>query len=666
MRRTIRGKLTTSVIVIVVLTILLTTAGLVGVAGSKIYNNQMDQLQLQAERYAQEINSWMKEEIMLTEGAAGAVEAMGQVDIASVQKIVEQYYEGREELLNLYFGTVNSEFVQGNKEATTPEGYDPCERGWYQSAEAAGTTIVTDPYWDVLTGQMCGTIATPVYMDGELAGVMAIDMTLGTVTDLTATINYDKDVYGFLVDSSGNFVSHPNKEYEPTEDNAVAVADVQPALKELLANAGTTIVKDKDYDGLQTYFATSLIESANWQLGITIPTRNINGDIMSMIFVAVAILIGAIILSSIIMTGMIKKVLKPIQTLKQFASGDFSENVSVDHKIPSEYKDETEQITKATANVKEQIRGIILSTKDEAENIGEISACALNQMGSLNENVSDINNSVERVIAQTDEANRLASEIHMTSNELGNAIDSVAERASEAATQSTDIMSRAKELYRTSVASSEEANAVYDSTKEQLKSAIEESRQVMQIGELTEEILAISTQTNLLALNASIEAARAGEAGKGFAVVAEEIRTLADDTRETVEKIKLLTGGIINSVNNLSDNSGKLLSFMNEKVGEDYKRLIEISKQYEQDAVFFNGISCDLGASSEEMSASMSGINNHINAIAEMTESIATFMKAIGDAATNSECNSEEVLSQMKKLAELSDALKETVAAFRV
>ena len=64
----------------------------------------------------------------------------------------------------------------------------------------------------------------------------------------------------------------------------------------------------------------------------------------------------------------------------------------------------------------------------------------------------------------------------------------------------------------------------------------------MQIGELTEEILAISTQTNLLALNASIEAARAGEAGKGFAVVAEEIRTLADDTRETVEKIKMLTG----------------------------------------------------------------------------------------------------------------------------
>lgn len=666
MRRTIRGKLTTSVIAIVVLTILLTTIGLVGVAGGKIYNNQMAQLQLQSDRYAQEINSWMKEEIMLTEGAANAVVAIEQTDIGSIQKVVEQYYEGREELLNLYFGTVNSEFVQGNKDASTPEGYDPCERGWYKSAVEAGKTIVTDPYWDVLTGQMCGTIATPVYVNKELIGVMAIDMTLGTVTELTSTINYDEDVYGFLVDSSGNYVSHPNKEYEPTEDSATAVADVQPELKDLLDNAGTKIVKDKDYDGLNTYFATSLVESCNWKLGITIPSRNINQDIFSMIFVSVIILIAAIILSSIVMTGIIKKILKPIQTLKQFASGDFSENVVADTKIPSEYKDETEQITRATTNVKEQIRGIILSTKDEAEHIGQISACALDQMGSLNENISEINGSVENVIGQTDEANKLANAINMTSNELGNAINSVAERATDAATQSSDIMERAKELYDTSVTSSQEANAVYENTKDELEHAIEESRQVTQIGELTEEILAISTQTNLLALNASIEAARAGEAGKGFAVVADEIRALADNTRDTVEKIKILTGGIVTSVNNLSEHSGKLLVFMNEKVVEDYKRLIEISKQYEEDAVFFNGISSDLGASSQEMSASMCGINEHITSIAQMTDSIAKVMKSIGDAATNSESNSEEVLAQMQKLAVLSDALKETVAAFRV
>ena len=52
-----------------------------------------------------------------------------------------------------------------------------------------------------------------------------------------------------------------------------------------------------------------------------------------------------------------------------------------------------------------------------------------------------------------------------------------------------------------------------------LNKAIEDSKSVDQVNNITNDILNISSQTNLLALNASIEAARAGEAGKGFAVV---------------------------------------------------------------------------------------------------------------------------------------------------
>jgi methyl-accepting chemotaxis protein len=242
----------------------------------------------------------------------------------------------------------------------------------------------------------------------------------------------------------------------------------------------------------------------------------------------------------------------------------------------------------------------------------------------------------------------------------------VAEKAGEAAVQSNDIMERAKQLYSSSMESSRQATEIYTNTKGDLEKAIESSRQVEQIDTLTAEILSISAQTNLLALNASIEAARAGEAGKGFAVVADEIRVLADNSREAVDKIQQVTGTIVQSVNELSQHSSNLLQFMNDKVVADYDNMISIARQYEEDAIFYNGVSSDLGASSEEMSASMVGINESISSITGLNSGIAQQVERVGEKATECQSDSTDVLEQTEQLARLSEELNETVDAFRV
>lgn len=123
------------------------------------------------------------------------------------------------------------------REVFQPEDYDPVQRGWYQQAAEEKSIIVTDPYCDALTGQMCTTIAAPIYIESELAGVIGLDVTLETVTELTDSINYESGVYGFLVDSNGQYVVHQNKEFEPTEETTVGAADILPKLGELIVGA---------------------------------------------------------------------------------------------------------------------------------------------------------------------------------------------------------------------------------------------------------------------------------------------------------------------------------------------------------------------------------------------------------------------------------------------
>ena len=98
-------------------------------------------------------------------------------------------------------------------------------------------------------------------------------------------------------------------------------------------------------------------------------------------------------------------------------------------------------------------------------------------------------------------------------------------------------------------------NNVYKEKLEKCNRAIEEGKIVKEIEVMAETIEEISEQTNLLALNAAIESQRAGEAGKGFAVVAEEVRTLAEASKDAVVSIKETIKKVEKSFEDLSNNN---------------------------------------------------------------------------------------------------------------
>ena len=131
------------------------------------------------------------------------------------------------------------------------------------------------------------------------------------------------------------------------------------------------------------------------------------------------------------------------------------------------------------------------------------------------------------------------------SNALGRTADSVNALSSSAANMkesNATVDSTLKELLEISSHTQQSVDQVQEQTN-----ITNESAQAIQAA--TDIIAGIANQTNLLSLNASIEAARAGEMGRGFAVVAEEIRGLADQSRESADKIRSIVENLISNSN---------------------------------------------------------------------------------------------------------------------
>ena len=172
----------------------------------------------------------------------------------------------------------------------------------------------------------------------------------------------------------------------------------------------------------------------------------------------------------------------------------------------------------------------------------------------------------------------------------------------------------------------------------------------------------IASQTNLLALNASIEAARAGEAGKGFAVVAEEIKNLSNITGKEIGKVDELTDKVLESVKALSDESNSILAFLDGVIMKDYDQFGEIAEKYKDDAFYFAGISTNLGAGAEELSASVQNISSILGTINTSQGELNKAVHAVNDnlqqityASENVTTDTGEVLTSIKLLQDTMD-----------
>ncbi len=380
----------------------------------------------------------------------------------------------------------------------------------------------------------------------------------------------------------------------------------------------------------------------------------------------VIILLGLIIG---VVTGLFiaRQIANPLQDsvgrLHAVAAGDLTQEV------PPELlnrQDEVGMVVQALAQMQQSLRGVIKNVAAEAESSNAMVKEVQTLVDDLHGSAYDMSSVTEEMSAGMEETAASTVNLQNLSDQLKEQINTSAQEAVKSEAYTEKITNRANELQTTMDKSSSEARRIYAATKTSLEDAIESAKVVDNITTLTQDITDIAEQTNLLALNAAIEAARAGEYGRGFAVVADEVRKLAEQSHDTAEKIKDLTGKVTDSVQNLSGGAFDLLKFMDSNVNNDYDMINKTAVQYKDDAAYLNDFARRSAGAAQQLNQAMETISNAMDEIARATHEGAVGNTTVAEKVASVASRADEILNKINASQKGAENLMQQVAKFKV
>ncbi|MGE5372755.1 MAG: methyl-accepting chemotaxis protein [Solirubrobacterales bacterium] len=697
MKRSIRARILSLICVVVIIAMGVSAAVSFMVARQKIKENATARFQCTVSVVAAELDGWFHSKNRVVEDLARSA---ATVDFISQPVKIENLYwpsvreiqrikKSDPDMALLYTQSALNPMMATEDDEWVPDpNWKPETRPWYvQALETEKTGWVTpylgDPTVASQAGLLVTTVSTPIFSaDNKKVGVMAADFMLTKTQEIVAQSLPQEASFIFMVDKEGKFAVVSGKGI--TADK-IGTIQVKPAegkpftifpTKEKLTDKGASVELAKqitsgkrDYVktsflGVDGYLFYSPIKTPGWTMGLMIPQAVIDGAANQLLYLSVGILIIALLLVVIAVNIVARKISKPLEVLVEVTESMASGNLSEVELNETDTK-EISALVRSFKTMLAHIRNLVTEVSDASLQIASLSE----QLASGSEEsaaaASQVAETVLRVANGAGDQVGTAQKSAMVVKEMTSAINHISANASEVSQKSERTAQAAVEGGQAAHRATAQMSIINDVVSKSAQSVRNLGSSSNQIVEIVDVITGIAEQTNLLALNAAIEAARAGEAGRGFAVVAQEVRNLAEQSREAAMQITQL----ITEIGRETTQVVETMQHGTDEVRQGTEVIAATGEQFNQIVTLIQ----DLNQQIQAISQAAHGLAGSSTAMVESVESVrqvavttADDTQTISAAAEEQSASMSEIAHSAGNLAQMAEHMRTLINRFNL
>jgi len=550
-----------------------------------------------------------------------------------------------------YVGTENGSFMNEPTSFKNPPGYDPRERPWYQEAmKANGKVIITDPYISQSSKQMVVTISQKA-VDGQ--GVVAVNLRLGSITDMLSSIKVGKQGYLSLLDKNNVIISDPKE-----KNGSKAKGSFYKTIHS--GNSGQINVVHKGKKEKLSYETNRL---TGWKIVGTMYQDEVNQAVHPILTKTIIVFVIALVIALLFIYFIIRAITRPIALLMN--SADKVSEGDLRHPIVIKSRDEIGQLGHSFERMRLSLTQVVSEIENKATSLAasseELSA-STNQNSKATEQITQ---SIQELSLGSEQQSRSIDESTQTAIEMVTTINEISESSNEvasAAINTSSVVNEGNEAINVAVHQMQLIKQTVSDLADKLKTLGEYSANIDQIINVITEI---ADQTNLLALNAAIEAARAGEQGKGFAVVADEVRKLAEQSSQSTDKIR----GVVTAIQRETDQAlqsmdtgrvevDKGIEVVN-SAGESFKNIKQLGDSVTSQVQNVSAAVQEIAASTEQSVRTFEGIS-------EISKQTLTGAQDVSATTEEQLASMEEISLSAENLSKMAEELQGIIERFKI